>query len=844
MTTYALLIKQTLVMKLKWNDTQLTVGAMIAVLGLGMALQAIGNSDPVTELFQKGLIQEETQRDLSAAIQTYEEVLKRIDSQRRVAATTLFRLGESYRKLQRTNDAVRLFNRLIREFPEETTLVDLGRQNLVSLGAKPTSSAESTPAELDEEGRELVRLRTLAKTSPDLLDAPSAGLGGGVMTPLQQAAMNGWPRVIDFLLSAGVSRDNVANQEFAPFHYAVMMGHKTAAERLLQAGCSVNLTNARGMTPLHLAVGRGRKQIARWLLEAGAEINPVLSSMANTRDFNSAAGITPLGIAILNHWEPGVELLLEWKASVTAGGPASSPIEIAASARMPEVITKLFAAGADPKATYSDSLYSLALRSGEQNQTRLPQTLRTLKQAGAPLPSSIAVSLLEAAVEKLDAPTVEALLELGASPKLMPRENGYPLLITAVNVGSSREFAKDPRQAAAKERIVKALLKAGADPNVVSMERVSSLNLAVQMRSAPLVTVLLQAGANPNYASQDRLLPLVDAVSAGTNLMTLLLDAGADPNGMKMGLNPLLESVLQTALGPMELLLRRGANPNVRSGAGAFTALEKAHDMLQSSRNADPNFRSSPEMLSVLSNQVTLLIQYGAKEAVPDFFFIQARRGNKLRINLYTRPSTNDWNQYTLHDALANIYGIFETPKPASRFAASRRVAPPTRPVVSFTWPVLDAITVERFGSDANKTVLMTGMTNLVLQWGDVIEIPEAPHPLDASWGGLTPEQIDQIRRSLQGPIQISVGGSNLSLDLQGQQRRSFGLEDLLADTKLLKSTSDLTRVQVIRPASSVPGGGNRTWIVNLKEPGDWPDLWLRAGDAVVVDNLPSVLSW
>ena len=62
-------------------------------------------ADPLQTALQDALLNEEGRRDLTAAIAGYEQVIKAVDAQRRLAATAVFRLAECYRKLGRTNEA-------------------------------------------------------------------------------------------------------------------------------------------------------------------------------------------------------------------------------------------------------------------------------------------------------------------------------------------------------------------------------------------------------------------------------------------------------------------------------------------------------------------------------------------------------------------------------------------------------------------------------------------------------------------------------------------------------------------------------------------------------------------
>jgi len=119
-------------------------------------------TNSLTAALQKGLFEEEANRNLDAAITNYQSLVAQFDQDRQVAATAIFRLGECYRKLGRTNDAVVQYQRIVREFSDQQTLATLSRQNLTELvpsqprfqqrlqamiAKNPDGSAASTAAE-------------------------------------------------------------------------------------------------------------------------------------------------------------------------------------------------------------------------------------------------------------------------------------------------------------------------------------------------------------------------------------------------------------------------------------------------------------------------------------------------------------------------------------------------------------------------------------------------------------------------------------------------------------------------------------------------------------------------
>jgi len=101
---------------------------------------AFGAEAP-NDALQKGLFEEEANRNLDAAIQAYQSVVDQYDAQRKAAATAVFRLGECYRKQGKTNDAVAQYQRVLVEFSDHAALAKLSRENLGVMA--PGLAAES-----------------------------------------------------------------------------------------------------------------------------------------------------------------------------------------------------------------------------------------------------------------------------------------------------------------------------------------------------------------------------------------------------------------------------------------------------------------------------------------------------------------------------------------------------------------------------------------------------------------------------------------------------------------------------------------------------------------------------
>lgn len=94
-------------------------------------------ADALAESLQKGLLEEEVNRDLPAAVKAYETAVEQAEAQRQTAATAVFRLAESFRKLGQTNQAVALYRRILVQYADQASLAALSRTNLALLAPEP-----------------------------------------------------------------------------------------------------------------------------------------------------------------------------------------------------------------------------------------------------------------------------------------------------------------------------------------------------------------------------------------------------------------------------------------------------------------------------------------------------------------------------------------------------------------------------------------------------------------------------------------------------------------------------------------------------------------------------------
>lgn len=932
----------------------------IAALLLAAGLLAGAATNDLSGLLQKGLFEEEANRNLDAAITAYQSLVKAFDQDRRLAATAVFRLGECYRKLGQTNEAIASYERILRDFADETTLANLSRQNLAGLGlapavptvtasaplsraarqeqarllaeqiklaeldmaeaskqfqagivpqadvrakqrevlqlkrelaaldATPTApSAESSAATavlIDDEETEIRRLQAMIQNSPDLINAPA---GEDKLTPLCRAAGKGQLRVAEFLLKSGA--DVNLNR---PLHSAASAGHKAMVELLLSRGANVNAAGLNNQTPLHQAANQGFLSVTEALLAAKAD--PNLRDNSNQTPLNLAAknGFRPVAAALLakgadpnvasktqpnygqNPIEQGramfgtplhlaaargdaalVSLLLTNRADVTAQSIyGETPLQVAAARGKADVVTLLLDAGADPNArnnTEAASPLHLAASAGHV------EVVKALLERGAN-PNLTAQAGLQGVTPLMHAAgaghdeTVRLLLAHQADPNRRDGQ-GNTALIQAINAG----------QTAA----VKSLLAGGADPNLSTANGFAPLVLAIGNRgNKDMAAALLEAKADTEAVSPDGKTPLHYAVEGGdSEMVALLLKSGASANAANAnGSTPLHLAVAYKRSDLAELLLAAKADPNLRNQDG-LTPLDLAAGKSAPARLPGPGvpmpipsrplqpgsaLTPSPATAAALAD---LLRQHGAVDDLPKLDRIEVRRPGGSFTRAVFMKGTNDWNRFTLLDAVLNVLqpsGTQFQPGPTpptagmtfqERLAALMVLAGPS--TVALPFPDLRRLTIVRPGATpaAPPQRLTVNLLNargevdcakdVPLQFGDVVEIPEREHTLQEAVVGLTGDEARQMAECRKGTVNLMVRGKATPLTVwpvpsEAQVGAVLARPEARA---ALFSSSDLSRVKVVRKAD--PAG---EWVLDCSGSAS-PDLWLRDGDVIEV---------
>jgi tetratricopeptide (TPR) repeat protein len=133
---------------------------------LGAATLA-GAQDRLADQLKDGIVREEANQDTEKAIETYRAIVAQYDEDRKAAATALYRLAECYRKAGMRAEAQAAYQRVVREFAEQSALADSSRRQLMdAFGASDPRGAR--------ESQELLKAQQELAISREALSAAQA----------------------------------------------------------------------------------------------------------------------------------------------------------------------------------------------------------------------------------------------------------------------------------------------------------------------------------------------------------------------------------------------------------------------------------------------------------------------------------------------------------------------------------------------------------------------------------------------------------------------------------------------------------------------------------------------
>lgn len=556
-------------------------------------------NDP-TGALQRGLFEEEANRNLDTAIAAYQSVVTQFDQDRKLAATAVFRLGECYRKLGRTNEAVVQYERILREFLDQQTLATFSRQDLGALGAAPAGAAAAgsgaaAAGMVSEEARRLAaqlagieklkndpeqRARAVLALFPDetlkkmLLNLPDLQ---AQESKLRDSKKTAWKEQYEELgrystafSPAGFEPQAHSNNLLWDAQWELrkqnswiaqgvdfILGLQKARLQVLQsaAGAAASGENA---TSASAAAEPASEQ---------REIQRVQTLLAESPDLINAPGKngeTLLQAAAGKGQLEVCQFLLDHGAAVNSNQPrAISPLHYAAGNGHKAVVDLLLRRGAKADAETENGVTPLHLAALKGYTL----AAKALIVAGAPLnvhtrgdvdwngediqyKIGAGCSPLDLSIALGYPQVAELLLDAKADPNA-PGYRGVPPLVSAAASG--------------QKATVQLLLDHGADVNAADSSGDTALHLAAKNGNQELLALLLAHKADVNAKDKDGNTPLHLAAQNGhVATIKALLAVKADVNAQnKRGETPLLVAARSQKREAAEALLAAGADPNL-----------------------------------------------------------------------------------------------------------------------------------------------------------------------------------------------------------------------------------------------------------------------------------------
>jgi ankyrin repeat protein len=468
-----------------------------------------------------------------------------------------------------------------------------------------------------------------------------------------RAVRQGDLQALQDYIAGGGDPNAIQNDGQSLLHIAVQYDQYQSLIFLLDNGAFADPQNRQGATPLHLAVGKGRTDMMEALLGRGADINRLdyssqnmlfyaaRSGRDNTLDLLLDRGVnprqtdsqnrTPLHLLDRNNRRAFASRLLEagtdpFVKEATNGELALHVAARAGAFELVDLYINTAGTGIIPIENNrgSEALF-LSLNPGLESQQGF-LTMEILLENGSDPnePGEGQVLPIIEAVEKLDAPRVELLLQYGARTDVR-LENNATLLHLAVDRGDVD--------------LALLFLRYGSNPNMADSSGRTPIFSAAAQSDSEMFQLLLEFGADFNRYDLQNITPFTLALDRSARLSQGLSDQATLMNGSGGVLTPdedvlygiLIRGIDSGNLDVVNLLFARGLDPDYRDDQGRtlLTAAVQSQQteivriLLLNQASVDPldNDRRTPLMYASEGSNVDIvriLLQAGANVYAAD----------------------------------------------------------------------------------------------------------------------------------------------------------------------------------------------------------------------------------
>ena len=399
-------------------------------------------------------------------------------------------------------------------------------ETLLAAGANPNAATDRgvTPLMRASENAGVAVAEALLAAGADPDAAQTSGL-----TALMIAADTGDRDMVRALLASGADVNAVTPSTGATaLMWAVEAPHPAVAHILLESAADVSVSSKKGFTPLLLAARNGDVELARLLIAAGADVNEPGSDGTHALPLAIISGHDVFAMFLLEQGAdprgtidgvPAIHAaagdvttwLVDWyrehggRRAVDAGGRGISGLS--PERRLP-LVAALLARGADPNARIDKSAVVLSYIGTTRYGVFEQNSVGTGDVRGATPLWVAAKSSNGGGLQGEQGPPsqyrydssadiIRALVAAGADPNLTTDDRTTPLMMAAgLGVRSHQPLMPRGRPSPPAEAAVRALVEAGAEVNASNNGEFTALHGATFRGLNEVIQYLVEQGAD------------------------------------------------------------------------------------------------------------------------------------------------------------------------------------------------------------------------------------------------------------------------------------------------------------------------------------------------------------
>ncbi|CAD7698544.1 unnamed protein product [Ostreobium quekettii] len=370
-------------------------------------------------------------------------------------------------------------------------------------------------------------------------------------TPLTLAAKNGYLDVVETLIAAGADVDSTRDDGATPLCAAAEKNHAGVVLALLRADAKVDKPKTSGITPLLAASRSGYVEVVQSLIRAGADVN-----------LEQNTGTTPLMAASWEGHADVVSVLLDAGADPNKDSYCPPIVCAATYAHLEAVVVLLDSEGLDVDGRRDHDGATALIAATHSTSPRRAAVVAALIVKGADLELKSRTNGTTALYEAAQRGHLDVVMELiGGRADLNEEKAG------------SLETPLFAATAGGHVDVVRALLVAGAGPDIRSHEGLTPLIVAARRGDSDVVETLLEGGADPIKWDERGMAPLHRASNTigpdSERIVLLLVRRGGNVNAVdNEGNTPLMFAAYFGNLGAARILVGEGAGVGAQNGVG------------------------------------------------------------------------------------------------------------------------------------------------------------------------------------------------------------------------------------------------------------------------------------